>query len=317
MDLAWFVLRRVALLAMVLVLVSLLTFVIVNVLPGDIANAILGDNGTPAQVAALRAHLGLDMPPVRRYFAWLGAMLTGDLGQSLQYGRPIAPILIGRLENSAILGGIAMLLATPLAIALGVLSAVKRGTLLDRFASAFALVSFALPEYVVGIVLILVFSIWWPVLPGSSLMDPSANPLLRPSALVLPVAVLVLGMLAYLSQVTRTTMIGVLARPFIRTAILKGLPMRVVILRHALPNVLPTTLVEVGMNLGYVLGGIVVVETLFSYAGVGQLIVGAIVYRDVPLLQVSVLVVAAAYCVGNLLADLGAAWFNPRLRGRA
>jgi peptide/nickel transport system permease protein len=308
------ILRRLVLLLVVLAVVSVLTFVIVNVLPGDVAYAMLGDLGTPEQVAALRKQMGLDLPLLMRYQHWIGGMLRGDFGTSLQFSVPIAPMLLGRLGNSAILGGITLLVAVPLSVLLGVIAGVRQGRLVDRLVSGFAIIAFALPEYVTGLLLILVFSIWLPLLPGSSLMDPSANPLDRPAALVLPVAVLVLGMLAYLSQITRAGMITALESAYVRTALLKGLPGRVVVLRHALPNMLLPTLSEIGMSFGYVLGGIVIVETLFSYAGIGQMMVNAIDHRDIPVVVASVLVVAVAYGVGNLFADVTSILLNPRLR---
>ena len=309
------ILRRLALLVVVLLLVSLLTFGIVNVLPGDVANAILGDLGTPEQVTALRGAMGLNLPLGPRYLHWIGGVLSGNLGNSLHYGLPIAPMLLGRLANSAVLGVITLIVAVPLAVALGVLAAVRQGRLVDRLVTGFAVVAFSLPEYVIGLLLILVFSIWFPILPGSSLMDPGANPLGRPDALVLPVAVLTLGMLAYLSQITRASMIGALQSNYVRTAVLKGLPGWVVVLKHALPNVMLPTLSEIGMNFGYVLGGIVIVETLFSYAGLGDMMVTAVAYRDIPVVEISVLVVAVAYGIGNLVADVTSVLLNPRLRG--
>ncbi len=314
MKAAQLILRRLGLLLVVLFLVSVLTFGIVNVLPGDVANAILGDLGTPEQVATLRRAMGLDLPLLPRYEAWMLGLLRGDFGVSLQFNVPIAPMLLGRLGNSAILGAITLVVAVPVAVLLGVVAGVRPGRLADRVISGFAVVAFSLPEYVVGLLLILVFSIWLPLLPGSSLMDPSANPLDRPAALVLPVAVLTLGMLAYLSQVTRAGMITAMESAYVRTAILKGLPGRVVVLKHALPNVLLPTLTEIGMNFGYVLGGIVIVETLFSYAGLGQMMVNAIDHRDIPVVEAAVLVVAVAYGVGNLLADAASILLNPRLR---
>jgi peptide/nickel transport system permease protein len=310
-----FVLRRLFLLALVLLAVSVLTFGIVNVLPGDVATAILGDMATPAQVVALREKLGLDAPVAQRYLHWMGGMLVGDFGRSLQHGQLITPMLLGRLGNSAILGGIALGIAAPLSIALGVLAALRPGGWLDRAISGVAVGTYALPEYVTGLVLILVFSIWLDVLPGSSLMDPNDNPLSRPAALVLPVTVLVLGMLAFISQVTRATMIQTLESPYVRTAILKGLPFRTVVVKHALPNILPPTVAEIGMYVGYAIGGLVVVETLFSYAGLGQMMTTAVGYRDIPTIQAGVLVVAAAYGVGNLAADVASLLLNPRLRG--
>lgn len=308
------ILRRLGLLLVVLFIVSVLTFIIVNVLPGDVANAILGDLGTPAQVAALRRQMGLDLPLLIRYATWIGGVLHGNFGQSLQYGVPIAPMLLGRLRNSAILGIITLLIAVPTAVLLGVIAGVRQGGLTDRIVSGFAVIAFSLPEYVVGLVLILAFSIWLPLLPGSSLMDPSANPLDHPAALVLPVAVLTLGMLAYLSQVTRAGMITALDSSYLRTAVLKGLPGWVVVLKHALPNVLLPAISEIGMSFGYVLGGIVIVETLFSYAGIGQMMVNAVDHRDIPVVEAAVLAVAVAYGIGNLLADVTSILLNPRLR---
>lgn len=314
MQVLGFILRRLLLLAVVLLAVSALTFAIVNVLPGDVAAAVLGDMATPEQVRAVRAALGLDEPLAARYIGWLMSVLHGDFGRSLQHGQPIAPMLMGRLGNSAILGLITLGIAAPLAVALGVVAALKPRGALDRAISAVAVGAYALPEYVIGLLFILAFSIWWPILPGSSLMDPNENPLRRPEALVLPVGVLVTGMLAFISQITRASMIQVMGSAYVRTAILKGVPRWRVVMKHALPNLLPPTIAEIGMYFGYVIGGLVVVETLFSYAGLGQLVTNAVSYRDVPVIQAVVLLVAAAYGVGNLMADIAALLLNPRLR---
>lgn len=258
--------------------------------------------------------MGLDQPLVTRYLHWIGSVLRGDFGLSLQYGRPIGPMLFGRLGNSAILGCITLAIGAPLAIALGVLASLRPHSWLDRGISGFSIGTHAMPEYVIGLVAILSLSIWWPLLPGSSLMDPNENPILRPEALVMPVGVLVLGMLAAIGQLTRATAIGVMDSPYIRTAILKGVPRWRVVLVHALPNLLPPAIAEIGMYFGYMIGGLVVVETLFSYAGIGQMMTNAVAFRDVPTIEAAVLVVAAAYGVGNLLADIMALLLNPRLR---
>jgi peptide/nickel transport system permease protein len=309
-----FLLRRIASLVLVLLAVSLVTFCIVNVLPGDVATAVLGDLATPEQVAGLRSKLGLNEPLPLRYLGWIRSVVHGDFGTSLQHGQKITPILLARLGNSAILGLLGLVIAVPFAVTLGVLAALRPGKLVDRCISGFAVTAYALPEYVVGLILILLFSIWLQWLPGSSLMDPNENPLARPTALVLPVGVMVTGMLAFMSQVTRVTMIEALNSGYVRTAILKGLPAWMVVLKHALPNALPPIIAEIGMNFGYVIGGLVVVETLFSYAGLGQMVTNAVNYRDIPTIEAAVLVVAAAYGVGNLLADTAALMLNPRLR---
>lgn len=315
MTVVAFILRRCVLLMVVLAAVSLLTFAIVNVLPGDVATAVLGDMATPQMVEAVRERMGLSQPLPDRYLAWIGGVLHGDFGHSLQHGQAIAPMLLGRLGNSAVLGGITLAIAAPLSILLGVLAALRPGGVMDRLISGFAVATHAMPEYVIGLLAILTFSIWLPLLPGSSLMDPNENPLSRPEALILPVGVLVIGMLAIISQVTRAGMIQALASPYVRTATLKGLPRWKVVMKHALPNVLPPTVTEIGMYFGYVIGGLVVVETLFSYAGIGQMMTNAVSYRDIPTIQAGVLVVAAAYGIGNLCADVAALLLNPRLRG--
>lgn len=314
MTLFLLLLRRLGLLVLVLLLVSVLTFGIVNVLPGDVASAILGDLATPDQVAALREQLGLNLPLALRYQHWITALLSGDLGTSLTYSQPIANMLFGRLANSAILAAITLVIAAPLAIAIGVVAALKPGGWMDRLVTGFAVLCFSLPEYVTGLALILVFSLWWPVLPGSSMIEPGANPLAHPETLILPVTVLVLGMLAHLSQITRGGMIATLESAFIRTAMLKGLSGRIVVLKHALPNVLLPTITEIGMHVGYLLGGIVVVETLFTYAGIGEMLVTAVSHRDIPVVQSTVLVVALAYGIGNLMADMACILLDPRLR---
>jgi peptide/nickel transport system permease protein len=308
------VLRRVLLLMVILWAVSVLTFAIVNILPGNVAHAVLGETATADEIRAVEQRLGLDRPLIERYVAWIWAMLRGDFGTSLAFDVPVAPLLLDRLHNSAILAALVLLASVPLAIAVGVVSAVLQGSVLDRALSGFAVLGFALPEFVIGLVMILVFSIWFPILPGSSLIGPGENPLASPEALILPVAVLTLHQLAHLSQVTRASMIGVLDSNYVRSAELKGLSRLTVIVKHALRNALLPAVAEIGMNFGYVLGGLVIVETLFSYAGIGQLMVMSVSHRDVPTLQATVLVVAAAYGVGNLLADMASLLLSPRLR---
>lgn len=309
--------KRIALLAVTLWLVSLLTFSIVEVLPGDAAQAMLGDAGTPAQVEALRRQIGLDRPWWVRYGQWMEHALQGDLGLSQQYRMPVAEMIGGRLRNSAVLGALALLISAPLAIGLGTLAAVHEGRWLDRVIGALTLVGFGLPEYVLGALAILLFSIWFPLLPASSLVDPGQSPWARPAALVLPVLVLTLGLLTYVTQITRSCMSQALRSDYVRTALLKGMPYRRVVLRHALPNVMLPVLAEIGMHFGYVIGGLVVVETLFSYAGIGQMMMSAVSFRDIVAVQGTVLVIALAYGCGNLIADLFAIGFDPRLRTRA
>jgi len=311
-----FVIRRFAFMALILVSVSFLTFLIVNVLPGDVANAILGDFATPEQTEALRQRLGLEQPVIVRYIDWVGGMLHGDFGVSLKTGAPVAPTLLSRLQNSLVLAALGLALAIPISIVLGVVSSVYRGSFVDRAITAVVVVVFALPEYVIALGLVLVFSIQMNLLPASSLVLPGQSVFNNPAALILPTVVVALGPLAYLSQVTRASMIAVLNSGYVRTAVLKGMPKRVVVVNHALRNALIPTLAEIGLTVGYSLGGLVVIESVFSYPGIGQLLVQAVQNRDIITLQGAVLIVAAAYSVGNLIADAGSVALNPKLRGR-
>lgn len=306
--------RRLGLLVLILLFVSFMTFMIVNVLPGDVTAVVLGDTASPEQAQILRARLGLNEPVLLRYGTWLLAMLKGDFGVSLVYNQPISVMLAGRLANSMILALLALVLAIPFAIALGVAAAMAPGSALDRLISAFTAVTFAVPEFVKGLALVLIFGIWLQVLPGSSLLAPGENPLSNPSILVLPVVVVAISMLPYFVQITRAGMIEAFASDYVRTAVLKGLPRHVVALKHALRNGILPAVAVIGMTLGNALGGLVIVETVFSYSGIGQLMVSAISSRDIPIIQSTVMIIAATYAVGNLLADLVSIALNPRLR---
>jgi peptide/nickel transport system permease protein len=308
------ILRRVVLMIVILFAVSFLTFLIVHVLPGDVANAILGDLATPDQVELVRERMGLNEPVLLRYWHWVTAFASGDFGVSLAYNTPIAPLVFERLSNSVLLALISLAVAVPVSVALGVLAAMYQGSIVDRIITGTVVLFFALPEYVVALMLILIFSIWLGWLPGSSLIPPGASVLGNFPAIVLPVTVVTVGMLAYLSQVTRASMVAALRANYVRTADLKGLPGYIVVVKHALRNAMLPALVEIGLNFGYTLGGLVIVETVFSYAGIGQLLMMAVQSRDIPTIQAVVIVIAAAYGIGNLIADVISIALNPKLR---
>ena len=314
MNLWSFLARRLLLIVLVLLFVSVCIFAIVNVLPGDVAVAVLGSEATPDMVEVMRQKLGLYRPLHVRYFEWIFGVLHGDLGQSLRLDVPIAPLLSQRLKNSAVLAGFALLTGVPLSILLGVVAGVRHGRWLDRVISVVTVTAVSIPEYVIGIAFILAFALYWPVLPASSLIDPSSNPFDSIKVLILPAATLTLRTLAHISQLTRTSMVEVLETNYVRTARLKGLPEWKVILKHALRNALLPAITVIGMNLGWMLGGLVIVENVFSYPGVGQLMVEAVNYRDIPTIEASVLLIAFAYAFGNLLADLVYVILNPRIR---
>ncbi|MGI6246487.1 MAG: ABC transporter permease [Pseudochelatococcus sp.] len=308
------IVRRIVLMIATLIAVAVLTFFIVNVLPGDVAYAVLGDQALPSQIEALQRELGLHLPLHERFAAWFGNLLRGDFGTSLAYNRPVAPMLLDRLGNSAVLALVSLSIIIPFAMMLGIAAAVFRNSLLDRAITTATTFLFAVPEYVLALMAILIFSIWLPWFPGAAMIEPGADILARWPVLILPVGVIVLGSSAYLAQITRASMIATLNAPYIRTARLKGMGPLTVIFRHALPNALLPTLVEIGLYFGALLGGLVIIETIFVYAGIGQLMVLSVQTRDVPVLQASVLVIATAYCIGSLIADVLSLLVNPRLR---
>jgi peptide/nickel transport system permease protein len=309
-----FVGRRVTLLALVLFIVSILIFGVVQILPGDVATMILGTSATPQDLAALRRNLGLDRPAPLRYLDWIAGMLRGDWGTSLLYQVPVRPLVLDRLRQSGLLAVLALTVAVPLSIALGVISAVRRNRVADHLVSVVSLVAVSLPEFITGTVLILVLALHVPLFPPSSLIDPGASLLSAAPSLVLPTLTLVLALLAHMTRMTRASMIEILDKPFIRAARLRGLRPRLVILRHALRNALLPTVGIVAINVGFLIGGIVVVETVFAYPGLGRLMVDAVNHRDVPVVQVAALVVALTYALANLAADVVYAYLDPRIR---
>jgi peptide/nickel transport system permease protein len=309
-----FVGRRLGLLALVMAIVSVLIFGIVQILPGDVAVMILGTSATPADLTALRQKLGLDRPAPLRYADWMSGAVRGEWGTSLQYRVPVRPLVLERLRRSAALAALALAVAVPLAIGLGVLAALRRNGLFDQAVGLVTLVAVSLPEFIVGTVLILVLAFRFTVFPPSSLIDPGASPWSVAPKLILPVLTLVLALLAHMTRMTRASMLDVLEQPYIRAARLKGLRPRRVILRHALRNALLPTVGIVAINVGFLIGGIVVVETVFAYPGLGRLMVDAVNHRDVPVIQMAALLIALTYALANLAADLVYAYLDPRIR---
>jgi peptide/nickel transport system permease protein len=314
MPLGVFVARRLLFSALVLVSVSIIVFLVVQVLPGDVAVMILGTEATDQDVATLREKLGLNRPAHVRYVEWLGGVLRGDWGTSLRLNQPVAPLIMLRLRNSAVLAGLTLLIAVPLAVGLGVWAGLRQRRLPDRVIAVTTLIGTSMPEFVWGSLLITVFAFWLRWLPPTALIDASDSPLRHLRFLVLPVATLTLVMMAYTSRMTRTSMIDVLEKNYIRTARLKGIGESEVILRHALRNALLPTITIVAMNIGWLMGSLVVVETVFSYPGLGRMMLFAVSNRDVPMLQMTVLITAAIYALANLVADVLYAYCDPRVR---
>lgn len=314
MGLGVFIARRLLFSLLVLLIISIVVFFVVQVLPGDVASMILGTDATPEDVATMREQLGLNRPALVRYLEWIGGVVRGDWGTSLRLNQPVGPLILSRMANSAVLAVVTLLIAVPVAIGLGVYAGLRQGKLPDRIIAVVTLIGTSLPEFVWGSLLIIVFSYKLEWLPPSSLMDPGDPLLTHVKVLVMPVLTLTLVMLAYTSRMTRTSMIDVLERNFVRTARLKGIGERRVILRHALPNALLPTITIVAMNIGWLMGSLVVVETVFSYPGLGRMMVFAVTNRDVTILQMTVLITAAIYCLANLSADVLYALLNPRVR---
>lgn len=308
------ILKRVALGILTLLLVSALIFAGTQLLPGDVASAILGQNATPESLAALRQDLGLDLPAWQRYVSWLHGFVTGDLGMSLANRQPVADLLWPRFGNTMALAAYAAVVSVPIAVLLGLAAAVRRGGIFDRSVNIVALAFVSLPEYFLGLLLILFLSVQFNVLP--SLADTysgmSFPEWLR--ATTLPALTLVLVTVAQMMRMTRTAVLSVMDQAYVETAFLKGLRTKRVVLRHALPNAAAPIVNVVAFNIAYLITGVVLVEAIFNYNGLGRFMVDAVAKRDLPLVQAAAMVFGAAYVVLNSIADIVAIALNPRLR---
>ena len=297
-----------------MLIVSLGIFSITEILPGDVAQMIMGRNANEGNLARIREELGLNRPAHVRYLEWIGNAVRGDLGVSMYNREPIAPLVGRRLKHSAILAVAAFLVAVPTAVMAGIWAGVRPDTKADRLVSLTGLVGISLPEFVTGMLLILLFSSTLHLLPSSSIVLPGTTPLTRPQILIMPALTITLVLFAYIMRMTRANVIEVMQTDYVRTAILKGLSMREVILRHVLPNAMLPTITVITVNFGYMLGGLIVVETVFASPGIGQLVLWSINTRDLPLLEAVALILAMTYALSNLLADLSYAALDPRVR---
>ncbi|MFZ4663254.1 MAG: ABC transporter permease [Caldilineaceae bacterium] len=307
--------RRLLLSLATLWIVSLVIFAATELLPGDVATAILGREATPETLAKLRTELGLDRPALVRYGEWISGVMQGDFGESLaRRGQSVGALISERLRNTLVMSLFAALIGLPLALLLGVISGLTRDRWPDLLISTVSLVGMSLPEFVIGALLILTFGMLWAIFPAITLINPDA-PLreLLPN-LVMPVTTLVIVMVAYIQRMVRTSLIDALSSDYVQMATLKGLPRRRVVLAHALPNALLPAINATALTVAWLVGGVVVVETVFNYPGVGRLLVAAVGDRDLPLVQALGLMGAAFYIAINLIADLLTLWLNPRLR---
>ncbi len=306
--------QRLALGLLLLILVSILIFAGTMILPGDVAQQILGQSATPEALANLRAELGLNEPPLTRYFDWLGGILTGDLGTALTSGRSISEDIGRRLSNTLFLAFWAAVIAVPLAIFLGLLAVRYKDRWPDKLISAVTLTTISIPEFMIGYVLIYWISIQLGWFPSVAIINDGMSVWQKLDAIAVPVIVLTLVVLAHMMRMTRAAILNVMQSAYIETAELKGLGMLKIIRKHAFPNAIAPIVNVVMLNLAYLVVGVVVVEVVFAYPGMGQYLVDHVSKRDVPVVQACGLIFAAVYIGLNLIADLVSILTNPRLR---
>lgn len=309
-----FLLRRLALLVVTLVAASMLVFLVTSVLPGDVGRIMLGPFASEAAVDALNRELGLHRPAILRYGEWITGVLKGDWGRSPNLDAAVLPLVLERASRSLMLASFALLLLVPVAILAGVLAGLRRGGVFDRTVSVAGLVVGAMPEFVTGVIFIVVFGIGLGWLPVQGLAPEGSGLWVTLRHLMLPALSLVLLLFAYLFRMARAGMVEELDADYTRTAVLKGLPMSTVVGRHVLRNALLPTITVIGAQLGWLVGGLVVVESLFRYPGIGSLMHTAALNKDIPLLAGCALLVTLVFSVANLLADTIHALLNPRVR---
>ncbi len=309
-----FVLRRIGLALITLFLLSILVFIGTQLLPGDVGRRVLGPFATQEAVDALNERLGTDRALIVQYGDWVGSAVQGDLGDSISFSRPVTELLGRALRNSAKLAVVSFIIVVPLGVLGGIIAALKRGKLTDRLITVGGLSATVIPEFVSGIVLIIVFAVWLDWFPGTATAPPDSGFITQLHHLILPAIPLVLVLFGYIARITRAGMIEALESDYVRTATLKGLPRTTIIRREVLRNALLPTIAVVASQIGYLIGGLVVVEVLFNYQGIGRLLFDAAQKADFPLLAGGVLVVGAAFQVSMLLADIAYSLLNPRIR---
>jgi peptide/nickel transport system permease protein len=311
---AAYVVRRLAAVMLIMIAMSVLVFLATHALPSNAAAMILGQYSTPATLKALEHKLGLDLPLPVQYWHWARGMLEGNMGQSLEQERPVAPMLWAAFSRSAVLAVASLAVVAVLGLSLGVIAAVWRGRWPDHAASILTYFGVSLPEFYWGLVFILLFGGTFRLLPtaGYASLSDGLGPFL--AHLVLPVATLTLAFLAHVTRLTRSSMIEALESMYVKVARARGLPERRVIFRHALRNALIPSITVLAQDFGFLIGGIVAVETVFAYPGLGRMLVEALQREDLPVMQAAILVLTGVYCLANLAADLLYAVVNPRIR---
>ena len=306
--------RRTAFGLITLLVITVLISLAVEALPGDFAEQRLGQAATPETVAAIRQQLGLDRPVLVRYWEWLSSFLQGDMGVSLANARPVAELLGTRLGNTLYLAAMSAIVAVPLALLLGILAALYRESLLDKIISTTTLAAISLPEFFIGYILVALFAVNWQIFPAISSISDSMSFGEKLYASLLPIATLTLVIVAHMMRMTRAAIINLMQSPFIEMANLKGLKRWRIIVHHALPNALSPIINVIVLNLAYLVVGVVVVEVVFIYPGLGLLMVDSVTARDLPIVQACILIFGSTYIFLNMLADILAIISNPRMR---
>ena len=308
------VLRRIAIGFATLWVVSVIVFLATSILPGDVAQIILGQSATPETLAALRKELGMDQPGYVRYFSWLGDMVTGDLGISKAGGATIESLIGGRLGNTMMMAGLVAVISIPISIALGLFAAMHPGTWLDRIVTFGTLSTISVPEFFIATVLVLVFAVELHWLPSTAYLTGDENFLELLRALAMPLLTLVIVVSAQMIRMTRAGILNVMSSPYIEMAILKGVPRRRIILRHAFFNAIGPIVNVIALNLAYLVSGVVIVETIFAYPGLAKLMIDGVQTRDLPLVQACAMIFCGTYVILIILADVASILSNPRLR---
>ena len=314
MGLTKLIVHRFAFGLVTLLVITILISLALEALPGDFAEQRLGQSATPETIAAIRDQLGLNQPIHIRYLQWLGNFLQGDMGISLSNSRPVAELLASRLGNTLFLAVASAIVAVPLALFLGIVAALYRESLLDKLISTATLAAISLPEFFIGYMLVALFAVNWQIFPAISSISDSMSLGEKIYASLLPIATLTFVIVAHMMRMTRAAIINLMQSPFIEMATLKGLTRTRIVTRHALPNALSPIINVVVLNLAYLVVGVVVVEVVFIYPGLGLLMVDSVTSRDLPIVQACILIFGATYITLNMLADILSIVSNPRLR---
>lgn len=307
--------RRIVLLIVTLLFTSALIFALTQLLPGDIARLVLGRDASPQRIAEFNQAFGLDKPALEQYVGWLTRFLQGDWGRSFTAGNALVrPLVLERLNYSLVLAALTLAISVPIALFLGVLTALYAQTWLDNVLSVVLLSVVGLPEFVTGIALINVFALGLGWFEATSLIQPNMGFVQWVRVLALPALTASLVLIGYIARLTRASVIEELQKSYVRTARLKGLPYRVIIVRHVLRNALMPAITVIAISIGWLLGGIVVIENVYNYPGIGSELVRAVEQKNLPLIQSITVIIVFVFALANLVADLLYAWLNPRIR---